>query len=467
MREVFGNDLRSGLPVSVASSAENFGGSGRHAISRVGCDVSLGAAFRANGVPTPAMNTFSRPRGEDHGHAGLAFLLGALTMLGPFSIDTIFPGFPDIAGEFAVSADAVQQTVSVYLLTYAVMSLLHGPLSDALGRKPVIIGGMALYALASIGAALSPSLTALLVWRGLQGLCAGAGIVIARAVVRDVYEGAQAQRLMSRMMMVFGVAPAIAPIVGAWLLGIAGWRGIFYALALFAAGLCVVVALALRESHPAQLRAPLRPRSLYSTYRRIVADPPFWPLVTSVTANFSSLFLYIVSAPVFVLDMLHRSRQGFPWLFVPIIGGITLGAWLSGRVAGKRHAASTVRIAYGLMLIAAIANLALAVLLAQPRVPWSVMPMFVQGLGIGLAFPTLTLLLLDRFPAWRGAVSSMQTFVSLLFYAIVAGVIAPALYSSALRLAVGSSVLVMVGYASWRAYGAVTRTGGAASAESS
>ncbi|HXS74400.1 MAG TPA: multidrug effflux MFS transporter [Rhodanobacteraceae bacterium] len=398
-------------------------------------------------------------RNEAHGHAALAILLGALTMLGPFSIDTIFPGFPDIASGFGVSVDAVQQTVSVYLFTYAVMSLLHGPLSDALGRKPVIVAGMALYALASVGAALAGSLALLLVWRALQGLCVGAGIVIARAVVRDVYEGAQAQRLMSRMMMVFGIAPAVAPIVGAWLLGIDGWRGIFYALALFAAALSTIVLLTMREPHPRERRTPLRARSLYGTYRRIVADRPFWPLAVSATTNFSSLFLYIVSAPVFVLDLLRRSPQGFPWLFVPIIGGITFGSWVSGRAAGRWSAASTVGIAYVLMMFAALANLALAVLLPQPQVPWSVMPMFVQGLGVGLAFPTLTLLLLDRFPAQRGSASSMQTFISLLFNAVLAGVIAPVLYRSALTLAIGSAALVLVGYVSWRGYGAMLRSG--------
>lgn len=405
------------------------------------------------------MNTspHSRSRAGGHGHAALAILLGALTMLGPFSIDTIFPGFPDIARSFAASADAVQQTVSVYLFTYAVMSLLHGPLSDALGRKPVIVAGMVLYALASIAAALSPSLPILLAWRAMQGLCAGAGIVIARAVVRDVYEGPQAQKLMSAMMMVFGIAPAVAPIVGAWLLGIDGWRGIFYALALFAAALAVVTSLAMRESHPRERRVPLRVRSLYGTYRHIVADAPFWPLTIASTTNFSSLFLYIVSAPVFVLDLLHRSQQGFPWLFVPIIGGITTGSWLSGRMAGSHSAVSTVGLAYLLMMVAAIANLALSVWLS-PQVPWSVMPMFVQGLGVGLAFPTIILLLLDRFPAQRGAASSMQSFINLLFNAVLAGAIAPLLYDSALTLAIGSAALVLVGYVSWRAYQRVVRT---------
>lgn len=397
----------------------------------------------------------SAPAAVDRRHAWLAVLLGALTMLGPFSIDTIFPGFPDIGRMFGASPAAVQQTVSVYLFSYALMSLLHGPLSDAFGRKPVIVAGMALYALCSVGAALAASLPALLAWRALQGLCAGAGIVIARAVVRDTYEGAQAQRLMARMMMVFGIAPAVAPIVGAWLLGIDGWRGIFWALALFAAALAVGAQLAMRESHPRERRTHFAARPLYRTYRRIVADAPFWPLALASTANFSALFLYIVSAPVFVLDLLHRSRQGFPWLFVPVIGGIMLGSWLSARMAGRASAGITVGAGYALMLLAAIANLALSVVWTLPRVPWSVMPMFVQGCGVGLAFPTLTLLLLDRFPAHRGAASSMQTFVSLLFNAVLAGAIAPLLYASALHLALGSAALVVAGYAGWRAYGMV------------
>src|SRR5690242_8208835 len=292
------------------------------------------------------LNTSSHTesRSGEHGHAALAILLGALTMLGPFSIDTIFPGFPDIARAFGASPDAVQQTVSAYLFTYAVASLLHGPLSDALGRKPVILGGLALYVLASVGAALAGSLPLLLAWRAVQGLSAPAGIVIARAVVRDVYEGPQAQKLMSAMMLVFGIAPAVAPIVGAWLLGIDGWRGIFWALAVFAAVLMVIVTLAMHESHPRERRTSLRARSVFDAYRRIIADAPFWPLAISATLNFSSLFLYIVSAPVFVLDLLHLSRHGFPWLFVPIIGGMTAGSWLSGRQAGRWSAASTVGI---------------------------------------------------------------------------------------------------------------------------
>src|ERR1700761_8792620 len=148
----------------------------------------------------------------------LPYLLAALSMIGPFSIDAIFPGFPDIGRDFGVGEVALQQLLSVYLLAYAVMSLFHGALSDAYGRKPVIVIGMAVYTVASVGAAMAPSFAFLLGCRVLQGICGGAGIVVGRAVVRDTMQGEEAQRMMSKVMMIFGIAPAIAPIIGAWLL---------------------------------------------------------------------------------------------------------------------------------------------------------------------------------------------------------------------------------------------------------
>ena len=151
-------------------------------------------------------------------------------MVGPFTIDTIFPAFPAIERDYATDAVAMQQSISVYLVTLGVMSLLHGPLSDALGRKPVIIGGMLLYAGASVVCALAPTLPVLLLGRALQGVCAGAGTIVGRTVVRDLFHGEQAQRVMAQISMIFAVAPAAAPIFGGWLIGIAHWRMIFWAL---------------------------------------------------------------------------------------------------------------------------------------------------------------------------------------------------------------------------------------------
>ncbi|HEY3408921.1 MAG TPA: MFS transporter, partial [Propionicimonas sp.] len=162
-------------------------------------------------LPPPAI---SRPPGRAAGPQWLFLVIMAgLGMVGPFSIDTIFPAFAQMQREWGSSEIELQQLISVYLLSFAVMSLLHGPLSDALGRKPVIIGGTILFIAASIGCALSPSLPVLLFFRAIQGLSAGAGQIISRAMVRDVFSDDQAQRTMSHIAMIFGLAPALAPIV--------------------------------------------------------------------------------------------------------------------------------------------------------------------------------------------------------------------------------------------------------------
>jgi DHA1 family bicyclomycin/chloramphenicol resistance-like MFS transporter len=382
----------------------------------------------------------------------LPWLLAALSMIGPFSIDAVFPAFPLIGARFAVDAAALQQLVSVYLLTYAVMSLFHGAISDAAGRRPVIVGGMLVYALASGGAALAGSFGMLLACRALQGACAGAGLVVGRAVVRDTYDGAEAQRLMSRVMMIFGVAPVIAPMVGAQLLRLGGWHGIFWVLLGFSALLALLLQALLAESHPPPRRTPFSPRRLLAGYLAFGRDRPFWPLLVSCSVNFAALFLYIASAPRIVRELLGLSAQGFPWLFLPVVTGLVGGAWLSGRLAGRRGVRFTVNLGYAAMGLACALHLAAAWLFPRGALPWSMLPLMLQGVGVQLAFPTLTLLLLDRFPAQRGGASAVQAFASLLLNAAVAGVLSPLLSGRMLPLACGATVLTALGALAWRRY---------------
>ncbi len=229
----------------------------------------------------------------------MALLLAGLAMFGPFSIDTIFPAFPQLARRLAVDEVAVQQTISVYLLFYGLMSLAHGPLSDAWGRKRVILGGLVVFVGASVGCALSTDLTTLLAFRALQGLSAGVGMIVGRAVIRDLYHGHDAQRLMSQVSMLFGIAPAIAPIIGGWiLLSGAGWPLIFWFLVVFALVLLAATARYLPETHPVEARVPLSPRALMRDYVRIGFNPRFLRLALAGSIGFGGIFLYISSAPV-------------------------------------------------------------------------------------------------------------------------------------------------------------------------
>ncbi|CAM5576973.1 multidrug effflux MFS transporter [Rhodanobacter lindaniclasticus] len=387
----------------------------------------------------------------------LPWLLAALSMIGPFSIDAVFPAFPAIGLRFAVDDTALQQLISVYLVAYAVMSLFHGAVSDALGRKPVIIAGLLLYALASVGAALSTSFAMLLACRGLQGVCAGAGLVVGRALIRDSLEGAAAQRLMAQVMMIFGVAPVIAPMVGALLLPLGGWHGIFWLLGGFGLVLALALGWLLEETHPPSRRTAFAPRPLLAGYASFGRDALFWPLLVASSVNFAGLFLYIASAPRIVRELLQLSAQGFPWLFVPVVVGMIAGAWCSGRLAERASVRVTVNLGYASMGLACALHLALAIALPQPRLPWSMLPLVLHGIGVQLAFPSLTLLLLDRFPQRRGGISSVQAFASLLLCSVVAGLASPLLSASMLGLALGASALTAVGAVAWWRYDRLAR----------
>ncbi len=386
--------------------------------------------------------------------ARLALILGALAMLGPFSIDTIFPAFAVMERELQVSKVAMQQTISFYLLGYAAMSLVHGPLSDVLGRKPVILVGIAVFTLASIGCAMAPSIHVLLGFRILQGLSAGVGLIVGRAVVRDALQGDDAQRLMSHISMIFGIAPAIAPIIGGWILGWSNWQAIFWFLSAFSLVLMLVTAVALPESHPQDARLPLNVRALVGAYRDILGNGRFRLLALAGTANFGALFLYISSAPAFVLDYLKLGEQDFGWFFAPTIGGMVLGAFFSGRSAGK---VSGVRLANAGFLfcgLSAVVNIAYNLWVgdAQQHLPLAVIPTVLSAFGIALVFPILTIAILDMYPTMRGTASSMQAFVGLLSNALIAGVLSPMLSDHSLHLALGAAAFSTVAWLLWRWY---------------
>lgn len=380
----------------------------------------------------------------------IAALLAALAMFGPFSIDTMFPAFPAMAQALRVSDLAIQQTLSVYLLAYAVMALIHGPLSDAYGRRRVILAGTAMFALASIGCALAPTLDWLLAFRALQGISAGVGLIVGRAVVRDLYDGPDAQRLMATITMIFGIAPAIAPIVGGWIFGIAGWQAVFWFLCGFGVLLWLACLLALPETHPHERRRPISARHLQANYLEMARDTSYRRLSLASAFNFGALFLYIASAPVFVLKHLGLGTMDFGWFFAPTIAGMMAGAFVSGTLAGRVSPERCVGLAYAVMLLAGVANVAYSVSGLPFALPWAVLPIAAIAFGIAIAFPAITLMLLDRYPAHRGAASSLQSFVSLVFNAAVAGAIAPWLNVEPRWMAIGALTLTVLGYISWQ-----------------
>lgn len=380
----------------------------------------------------------------------MAALLAALAMFGPFAIDTMFPAFPAMAVALGVSDLAVQQTLSVYLLAYASMALVHGPLSDRFGRRRIILIGTGAFALASVGCALAPSLGWLLVFRAAQGISAGVGLIVGRAIVRDLYDGADAQRLMSTVTMLFGIAPAIAPIIGGWIFGLAGWQAVFWFLSGFGLLLWLACLLGLPETLGAERRRPLSTAAMVRHYLQMLGDRSFGWMSLAAAFNFAALFLYIAAAPAFVLRHLGLGTMDFGWFFVPTIAGMMAGAFTSGRLAGRASPERSIGLAYGVMLVAGVANVAYAVS-GQPFVlPWAVLPISALAFAIAIAFPAITILLLDRYPAHRGAASSLQSFISLVLNALVAGLLVPWLGATPGTLALGGLTMTVLGYLAWQ-----------------
>lgn len=381
----------------------------------------------------------------------LALLLAGLSAIGPFSFDTFLPAMPTIAQSLHVGPIEIQQALTVYMLSFGVMTLWHGTLSDTLGRRPVILACMLLFTVASFGCAMANSLSALLTWRAIQGLVGGAGMIVGRAIIRDRFDGIEAQRMMSQVTMLFALAPAVAPVIGGWLFAAFNWHAIFIFMGLFSLLLFVTCWFTLAETHPQHKRTPLAPRMLFNNYVHIGRTSSFGLMSAAVAFNFAGFFIYIPSTPVFLIQHLGLSAQQFGYMFAPTVGGIMLGSWLSGRMAGRRGAHETIRIGYVLMFTAVSFNLGYSLFFLPSLVP-SVLPLVMYTTGMSLAAPSMTIILMDQFPHLRGTASSLQGFSQSMLNAAVAGAVAPLVWGQMQTLALSMAVFLLLGFGCYLRY---------------
>ncbi len=355
----------------------------------------------------------------------LAVLIGGLSMVSPFSIDTFFPAFHAMQVALGVDAWQLQQVLTAYMVPFAFASLVHGPLSDALGRRPVMIWGMALYTAGSIACTFAPNYGSLLAYRAVQGATAGVGVVVGRAIVRDLYEGARAQRLMSVTTMIFSLAPAAAPIIGGWAHVAFGWRAVFAVMVLCGLTLATAAWWKLPETHAVSARIPFNARNLVVTSLTVLRNREFLLLSFAAALNFSSVACIIGAAPAIIEQHWGMGETDYAALFVPVISGILLGAWASGQIAGRMNLILQVRLGFGFTFAAALIRVALHFTLDTVPIPALQAILLLAGIGAQFAFPVLTLRMLDLFPATRGTAASAQSFVALLITAFTLGIVSP------------------------------------------
>jgi MFS transporter, DHA1 family, multidrug resistance protein len=392
-------------------------------------------------------------------HSGrIAIVVAALSALGPFSVDTYFPSFPALAAHFSVSQLQIQMTLSAYLAALAAMNLFHGSLSDSFGRQRVILTALGVYSVSAAGCLWAPSFGWLLALRVIQGLAAGAGMIVSRAVIRDLFEGVAAHRLMAQAAMLSGLAPVVAPILGGWLHVWFGWRGAFGFLALLGIALWCACRVGLPETLPANLRHPFHPGKLARAYVSTLRQPSFTLMCLAMAAGGGGFLLYVATAPDVVLNILHLSETQFGWLFVPLVAGLILGSAVSGKLAGRIEPARAVRMGFLLMAVGAGVNL-LVNALAVARIPWAVLPLTIYTFGFSLMVPVVTVESLDLVPHRRGLAASLQGFSHVLVFALISGFAAPLVYGSGLKHAAGLAAMMALSYGAYRASRPVPKSG--------
>lgn len=377
----------------------------------------------------------------------LTIIAALLAMVGPFTIDAYLPSFPAIESAFGVDRAMLSQSLAVYLVAFAISTLFWGPLADRIGRRLVILISLSLYGLASAGCALSEQIDSFLLFRVLQGLAASGGFIASRAMIRDAHDAQSAHRAMAQVTVLFAVAPAIAPIFGAWLHSYFGWRSVFWFLTLFGAFL-VALMLFVEETLSIEKRQSFHPTSVFKVYIKTIRHKQFPLMSLSLSFAFAGLFLYIAGAPTVIYDFLGLGSNDFGLQFIPMVIGLMSGAYVSSRLS---HAWTNQRIiitGFGIMSFGVLLNIS-QLFLAEANVLNVIGPIVVYVFGLAMLMPGITILALDCFPHNRGAAASMQGFLQMFINAAVASIAVPLLHTKIQHFVFGQLVFFLLALILW------------------
>ena len=386
-------------------------------------------------------------------HVRLVVVLGAVNAIGPLSIDMYLPAVPEIARTLHSTASQVQLTLTACVAGLALGQLVVGPLSDRMGRRLPLLAAMSTYAVASLLCSLASSVPMLIGLRFVQGLAGAGGIVIARAIVRDLHTGAAAVRLFSSLMLVTGLAPILAPLVGGQVLEVTSWRGIFVVLAVLAALIALAVAAGLRETLPPERRSHQGLARTLATMRDLLRDRWFLGHALAGGLAFGALFAYISGSSFVLQDVYGVSPQVYSALFAANGLGLVAGSQVNARLVGRFGPGRLLR--FGLCGIAAGAATLLAVVSAGGLGVGAVLaPMFVVVTSLSFVMPNATALALADHAEVAGTASALLGVLQFMVGAVVAPLVGAGGTTSAVPMALVMTVVSLCALVARRAAGA-------------
>lgn len=341
----------------------------------------------------------------------IALCLAALSTIAPFAIDMYLSAMPAMTQEFNVAGGKIELTMVGFLIGFCCGQLLFGPISDKLGRKPVLIVGLGLFFIASLGCLSAATLTELIAWRIGQGIGGSVGIVLSIAIVRDLFTGKMATRLMALVMAVSSIAPIIAPAIGSLILRYYSWHTIFIFLAVFSLFCIALILFILPETRSTERRANSHPRRAFSTYRRLFSNRDFMPYAATAALSQASLFVYIAGSPFVFISLYGLTPFQFSMVFalnaVAITIGTFLGTWLSEKHGPRKATKITalLRFSFSMILLGVY-------LLGLTDLPYILIPLFFSILAFGMIYPITTVLALEKQAQEAGSASALMGALS-------------------------------------------------------
>lgn len=336
-----------------------------------------------------------------------ALVLGLLSAIGPFAIDMYLPALPSIGQSLGVSMSAVQASLMAFFISLGIGQIIYGPISDMVGRKPPLYFGLALFAVCSVGCAMAPDIKTLIVLRFLQGLGASAGMVIPRAVVRDLHTGNDAARLMSLLMLVFSVSPILAPLSGSVLIEVWGWRSVFWAVTVAAVLALILMATSQPETRPREQRVDSSVRSALSGYLFLLRDPHFHGLVFIGAFGISSFFAYLANSSFILIDHYGLTPRQYSIAFAANAASFIGVSQFTGRLSARFGLVPVVKVAvtaYALVMT----SLLVVNLMGIERLDVMLVMLFVGFGFLGLVIPTTTVLALEEHGTIAGTASALM-----------------------------------------------------------
>lgn len=393
-------------------------------------------------MPAPSMPSGANPLAHLTAPQAM-LLLGSLGMLNTLWSDMLFPAIASMQHDLGTSATAVQQTISLYFIATAFMCLWHGAFSDAWGRRPTLLVGLAVLVLTSLLSLLATRIEHLWILRTVQGLVVGLGHILCRAVIRDVYSGEPAQRMIAHTSNLQAVVAIVLPMLGGWLTWMWGWRAVFGFISAAGALLFVLYARNLPETLPLARRQALRPGSLGRSYRFVLGSPWFMRLTVAHSLNWAAMFLYVAAAPQVLTTLLGRSATEVYLVLTPMMCGLIAGFLCLPRLVQRCGTRRTMYLAYAAIGLINVLNVALGAWVPPSLI--HLLMVAALALAVALAMPLLVGQAIHPFPDNAGVAASCQMFLQYGMMAVVAGVLAPLLWGSFLRLALGCLVLTCIG----------------------